>query len=354
MTAKERVEKVLRGGHAEKVPFTIYESKIPQCEAERMMRNQGLCILCRTSVFRVHLPEVKVTQYSWEENGRKRIRTLYETPVGTLSSVEEPAGFTSWHLKWLFEKPEDYKPLLFMIQNERYEPAYEEVLEKEKMMGGDGLFRAGIGSEPLQQLISRYMGTETFCYEWMERRDEVLKLYQAIAEQRRKVYPIVARSPLLHANYGGNVVPEIIGLENFEKYYVPHYQEAAEIMHRHGKLLGSHFDANCRLLAEAISRTDLDYIEAFTPAPDTDLTLAEARKAWPDKVLWLNFPSSLHLKSDEEVEKATVELLNELESVDGLIMGITEDIPPHRWPGSCQAIMAGLERHSREHPSLYR
>jgi len=28
----------------------------------------------------------------------------------------------------------------------------------------------------------------------------------------------------------------------------------------------------------------LDYIEAFTPAPDTDMTLAAARKAWPDKV----------------------------------------------------------------------
>ncbi len=188
----------------------------------------------------------------------------------------------------------------------------------------------------------------------MDRRDEILKLYDAATANRRRIYPLVARSPALHANYGGNVTPEIIGLDTFEKYYVPHYQEAAEIMHRHHKLIGTHLDGNCRLIAAAVGRTALDYIEAFTPAPDTDMTLAEARAAWPNKVLWLNFPSSVHLRSDAEVERMTVELLDQVPSVDGLIMGITEDIPRDRWQASCTAIMDGLERHAREHPERYR
>jgi hypothetical protein len=157
----------------------------------------------------------------------------------------------------------------------------------------------------------------------------------------------------MHANYGGNVTPEIIGLENFEKYYVQHYNEAAEVMHKHGKLIGCHFDANCKLLSKAIAGTALDYIEAFTPAPDTDMTLAEARRAWPNKVLWLNFPSSVHLRPDAEVEKTTIDLLNQAGNIDGLIMGITEDIPPDRWQNSCRAIMNGLERHARENQRLY-
>lgn len=353
MTPKERVEIALKGGHSGTVPFTIYESMAAHCQGERILRNGGLCLVVGVSVFKSFTPDVKITKYTEDYPDRQLVRTYYQTPVGTLSCLHQPAGFTSWNLEWLFKRPEDYRALLFLINNARYEPNYEVVLEKEKMLAGDGILRAGIGLEPLQQLISGFMGTETFCYEWMERRDEVLKLYQAIVEQRRKVYSLVAASPVLHANYGGNVVPEIIGLENFEKYYVPHYQEAALVMHRHGKLIGSHFDANCRLLAEAISRTDLDYIEAFTPAPDTDMSLSQARKAWPGKVLWLNFPSSVHLKSDREVEKATIELLNEVESVDGLIMGITEDIPAHRWPGSCLAIMAGLRKHAQQHPGLY-
>ena len=79
----------------------------------------------------------------------------------------------------------------------------------------------------------------------------------------------------------------------------------------------------------------------------------EARRAWPKQVLWLNFPSSQHLNPDAEVEQATVAMLQQLDRPDGLIMGITEDMPEDRWRGSCQAIMDGLERHARENPGLY-
>ena len=187
----------------------------------------------------------------------------------------------------------------------------------------------------------------------MERRDEVLSLYEILVENRRRIYPLVAASPADHANYGGNVTPEIIGPRVFEEYYLPHYHEAAEVMHRHGKLIGCHFDANNRIIADAIARTPLDYIEAFTPAPDTDMTLAEARTAWPDKVLWINFPSSVHLQPDQAVVQKTCDLLEEAGHGDGLLVGITEDMPPERWERSCSAIMDGLDRHAREHPSLY-
>jgi len=188
---------------------------------------------------------------------------------------------------------------------------------------------------------------ETFCLEWMDHRDEILTLYHAAAEKSRLVYPLIADSPALVVNYGGNVVPEVVSPQMFEQYFMPHYQEAADLLHRKGKKIGVHFDANCGPLAKQIAQTPLDYIEAFTPAPDTDMTLAEARQAWPDKVLWLNFPSSVHLKPDEEVERFTVSLLGQVSSTDGIIMGITEDLPPDRWQGSCRAIMDGLERHGQ-------
>lgn len=281
-------------------------------------------------------------------------RTLYETPLGSLSTLTQAAGFTDWYHERMFRTPSDYAPLRFLIQDEVYEPIYEAFARMEAEASEDAIFRANMGYEPLQDLISGiYMDTQDFCIEWMERRDEILKLYDALVENRRKIYSIVAQSPAGHINYGGNVMPEIIGLRNFERYFVPHYNEAAEVVHRHGKLIGCHFDANCRLLAGAIAATDLDYVEAFTPAPDTDMTLGEARQAWPSKVLWLNFPSSVHLRPDAEVERATVEMLDELPDVDGLIVGITEDMPPHRWQGSCLAIMDGLERHARERPKLY-
>jgi len=355
MTPRQRVEKSLRGGHGDRVPFTMYETMIPQCAAEREMRNRGLCIVKRVGCLKSHSPNVKFYSQTFHEGSRKMVRNFWETPRGTLTTLHEPAGFTTWHHERMYKKPEDYKAMLFLIDDEVCEPDYGAVASVDRAFGDDAIVRMGIGGEPMQSLISgMFFDTGQFCIEWMDNRDEIMKLYDALVEKRRSIYKIVADAPVLHANYGGNVVPEIIGLEMFEKYYVPHYNEAAEIMHKKGKLIGCHLDANCKLLAKAIAGTGLDFIEAFTPAPDTDMTLGEARQAWPDKALWLNFPSSVHLRPDAEVEQTTVDLLNQSDCMNGVIMGITEDMPPERWQNSCRAIMDGLDRHARENQDLYR
>lgn len=354
LTPRQRVELALQKKPIDRIPFTVYENMIPQCVAERTLRNRGLCIVKRMSVFSTHRPNVNIREEVFWKSGRQMTRTYYETPAGTLDTLTEAAGFTTWRHEPLFKSPDDYKALHFLIRDEEYSPDYAAFAQAEKDFGEDAIFRAGLGLEPLQTLISGgYLDTATFCMEWMDRRDEILTLYRALVEKRRQVYSLVAQSPARHANYGGNVVPEIIGLKTFEEYYVPHYNEAAEIMHQHGKLIGCHFDANCKTLAKAISGTDLDYIEAFTPAPDTDMTLAEACAAWSEKVLWLNFPSSVHLRGNAEIKQVTMDLLNQAGKIEGLIMGITEDIPAHRWQESCREIMDGLESHAGEHPDLY-
>ncbi len=346
-TPKEQIEIALHHGFSGRIPFSIYEEKIRQTAIERELRNRGLCIvnrripLCRTVYDRVKIVR---TGYH-DEAGRYLERTVWSTPVGEVSTLEEPAGFTRWrHEKW-FKSRDDYKVIKFILENENYVPDYSRWINAEKESGGDVIFRAKIGLEPLQSFISGHiMGMEDFCYEWMDSRDEILEIASIIRRKRLMMARIVADSPALHANYGGNVTPEIIGRDVFDQYYVPCYNEVADILHRKGKLLGCHFDANNKLIAQSIAETALDYIEAFTPAPDTDMTLDEARAVWKDKVLWLNFPSSQHLKSDSEIERITVEMFRNQNDLSGIIMGVTEDIPPERELYSCRAIMNGLDR----------
>ncbi|MGH7145214.1 MAG: hypothetical protein ACREJ2_13960 [Planctomycetota bacterium] len=354
LSPRERVLQVLHGGRADKVPFTLYDNKIYSCTAERLLRNRGLCIVPRRAPFKTHRPNVKTTQSIRWEGDRQWVTTHHETPVGVLTSLHEPVGFTNWVHEKLFKTPEDYRALEFFIRDERYEEDYAAFAQAQRDFGEDGLIRATIGLEPLQQLQSGgFMDMQQFCLEWMDHRDEVLKLYAALVAGRRQIYPLVAASPATHANYGGNVTPEVVSNKMFEQYYLPHYHEAAEALHRGGKRIGCHFDANCKRLAKLIGQADLDYIEAFTPAPDTDMTLGEARAAWPNRVLWINFPSSVHLRPDSEVAATAVELLEQLDRLDGILFAVTEDMPPERWQGSCTAIMDGLERHAREHPDRY-
>jgi len=326
----------------------MYQNMIPQCTAERQLRNDGLCIVVRRSVVATHTPNVTRETHRYVENGQPRVATVLHTPAGDLRTVEQPAGFTSWRLKRMFKRPEDYKALLLMVNDQQHTPDYGAYEKAERAFGEDAIFRAGIAPTPLHEIMVHWMGLETFAIEWAERRDEVLKLYDAMVEQRRKLYPLVAQSPALHANYGGNEVPEVMGLERFEEYVVPLYNEAGEIFRKHGKLLGAHLDGNNKLWAKAVADSALDYVEAFTPAPDSDMSLSEALQAWPRKVIWINFPSSVHLSPVETIEESTRQLIREAAPGNRLIIGITEDIPEDRWQANMLAISRVIGEEARE------
>lgn len=348
MTPCERIHASLRGERPAAIPFSVYECMLPSSDVLDDYKKRGLAVVHRFSVYDTSYPNCTITTTKLRQNGKNLVRTDIRTPAGDLHNFVEPAGFTSWTHKYLFTDENDYAALSFYLGDAVFTPRYDRADELAAGIDENTILRSNMGLEPLQHLISGgVFGTLNFGYQWMENRDEVIKLYEIMVEKRREIYPIVAASPVLHANYGGNVVPEIVGLEVFRDYYVPNYQEAAEVMHRCGKLIGVHFDANCSLFSEEIAKTDLDYIEAFTPSPDTDMTMREAREAWPDKTLWINYPSSVHLQSVESIEEVTVELCVAVEPGNGFIIGITEDLPKGREDVNYRAILDGIDRYER-------
>lgn len=342
MTPCKRVMTALHNELPDKIPFTSYENMVPRCTIERELRNRGLCIVKRIPSYKILHPNVTVKTYGYtDEKGRDVVRTVYTTPYGDLSKLTQAGNNTTWTHEHVFKTPDDYKALLFYIKDSVVKPNYDYITMEINKHGEDFVFRDQIVLEPLQALISDYMGAETFCYEWMDNQDEILKLYDALVGLARKVYAVVADGPLEFANYGGNVVPQIIGVKNFEQYYIPHYNEAAEILHKKGKLIGCHFDADNAPIMNAIAGTGLDYIEAYDAGISP--SVKEARKVWPGKVLWLNWPSAWHLHPIEEVHRDTVRLIEEAAPGNGFIIGITEDVPEERWQKNFTAIMDAID-----------
>ena len=349
MTPRERVEAALLGQMPDMVPFTVYENKLPTSEAERELRNDGLCIVeRRVPAYRVVRHEVSEEQVHFTgADGVARVRLTYHTPAGSLSALDRPVGFTTWHEERVFKTPEDYEAIEALIRDRNYVPNYEAMIERQELLGGDAIVRAGIGYSPLQEIIYVIMGLEQFAVQWADNRERVMRLYDALTDDRRKLYPIVAQSPALAVNYCGNVSPEVVGVERFERYILPHYEEAADAVHAQCKLLGVHMDANTRPLAAGIARSKIDYVEAFTPAPTCDMTVAEARAAWPGKALWINFPSSVHLEPVSAIEETTRRLLWEAAPGDRFLMGVTEDVPADRWRDNFRAILRVVREEGR-------
>jgi hypothetical protein len=94
-----------------------------------------------------------------------------------------------------------------------------------------------------------------------------------------------------------------------------------------GKRTLNHMDGLMRSLLDVVRDCPIDVIEAFNPKPDGNVSVAQAREAWPEKVLSINFPSSIHIASPERIRDMTIDLLRQAVPGQGFVMGITENVP---------------------------
>jgi len=225
-----------------------------------------------------------------------------------------------------FTGPGDYEALEALIRSKTYTSCYDHFLKADCMYGNQSLARPQTIYTPIQDLICKYMGVETFCIEWADRRDRLWHLCEAIAEDRRKRLELVAASPAHFAVIEGNVIPSVIGPERFEEYYMPYIEQACDILHSAGKLASAHFDDNNTILAELIGQTSLDIIESFTPPPDCDMPLPEALRLWRHKTIQINFPSSVHLRGPQAVSEKTADIIQQAAPGERFIVGVSEDI----------------------------
>jgi len=347
MTGRERLEAVFAGEMVDRLPFALKGWRIPHGEAEERLLAEGMCVLDSRSVCRTESPNVTTETVRSEGRQGHQIETHIHTPKGSLRTVSRPVveaqtERTSWQTEWPFKRPEDYAPIEYMIRDRQHMADYGPLLRAQVEAPDAAYFKTGAPGAPIHHVMYSLMGLEMFSVEWAERRDRVLGLCESMAQNQREIYTIVARSPAKVVQCGGNYAPDVLGRERFVDHVLPHWEEVGAILHQEGKLLGCHLDANNRLWAAEVGRSLLDWVEAFTPAPDTDMTLADARAAWPGKVLFLNFPSSVHLGSRDDIRETTLQLLRESAPGDRTVVGITENVPDDRWEESFSTILETL------------
>jgi Uroporphyrinogen decarboxylase (URO-D) len=119
----------------------------------------------------------------------------------------------------------------------------------------------------------------------------------------------------------------VIGRERFQRYLMPEYAKIMARIKGSGKLLAVHMDGNLQSLREDIAAADFDIVEAITPPPMGDVSLREARVCWPNKALWINFTSPMHLEPPDVIEAHTRALVAEAGTKRGFAISVTEDAP---------------------------
>jgi len=181
---------------------------------------------------------------------------------------------------------------------------------------------------------------------------QVARALEAIREVWRRALHIAAGSPATIVNLPDNINAPMIGLERFERYCMPLYSEAAAVLAGTDKVPIVHMDGSLRPLRDAVKACEHRVIESFCCTPDGDVSLREALAWWPDKVLWLNFPSSVHLYEQNVVREHADRLLADGGGTGRILIGLLENVPPFAWRQSLPAIAEAIEAYGE--PAAHR
>jgi hypothetical protein len=341
MTARERIEAALHGEWADRVPLSIYWNMLPRGDAERCLRNEGWAVVEWIRPYRVEMPHVEVWAREFYRDGVLNRREVVRTPVGEVSSVlqrDRGYGTSWWRVEHYVKRPEDYGVLEYMIRDTHYVPDYDGMRLAQERWGEDGYIFCQVLNVPMHHMMYELMGIERFSLDLHERPDDFFRLHDLLWDRHREAFGIAADSPAEYVVCGSNFHQDMIGASRFEQYYIPYLDEFADCLHGAGKLAGCHLDAPMRKLLDAVAGSRIDVVEALTPPPTCDVTVAEARTALPDKVLWINFPSSAHVFTREEIQAQTDRILREAAPGDRFLIGVTEDIPEGAWRNSLRVI----------------
>ncbi|MHB9131761.1 MAG: uroporphyrinogen decarboxylase family protein [Armatimonadota bacterium] len=329
MTPRERVLAVLAGDKPERVPFLIWNNKIPP-ELEARLLELGACVIVKSTVWREQWHGVEITREPLppQADGHPRTRTVFRTPAGDLSIMQAYRPGTIWLEKHLFDSPADYDALEAFLQARSYVPDFNTFRQHDAQYLGQCLARPATVHAPMHEVIYDLLGIENFCMEWVDNRERVLRLIELMTIDVDARVQLMADSPTHLCVIDGNTEVSIMGIDRYREYYLPHIHRSCERLHAVGKYAGAHLDGNNLLLADEVAQTSLDFIESFTPPPDCNLPLTEARHKWPEKTLLVNFPSSLHHGGPDAVRHDARELLREGVG-DGrhFVMGVIEDVP---------------------------
>jgi hypothetical protein len=329
-SSREQVKDVLAGKKPDRMPFIIWDNKLPSPEIERRLLELGACIIVKSTVWHSRLEgvEVRCEPLPPSADGHARTRTVYRTPAGEVSEIHIRMPGTSWGEKHLFSSPADYDALEALLRARRHTPAFDSFREADNRYPGQSIARPATVHNPLHEVIYELLGIEHFCLEWADNRERVLRLVDLMTADVDRRVQLMAESPAQLCVIDGNTEISVVGLRLYREFYLPHIERSCKTLHAAGKYTGAHLDGNNRLIVNEVAGTALDFIESFTPPPDCDLSLADARRLWPEKTIMSNLPSALHHQGAEAVRGHARALLKEGVG-DGrrFIMSVSEDLP---------------------------
>lgn len=345
MTMRDRMLALVQGRTHDRVPFVMYDGILPVEDVGAYLGRERVGRLKWSAVHRVEHPHCRFESETYQVEGAPWQRNTLHTPAGSIYEQRafEPAYETSSIRKHYVQEPADYEVLWAYLEDSIVLEDYERYHRDQAELGDMGLPLAAVERTPYQQLWVQWVGLDHLAYHLIDYPERVAHTMGLLRKRAREIFEIVRHSPAPFVDVPDNITAPTIGPRRFREHCVPLYDELADLLTEQNVPVFVHMDGDLKPLWQEIAASKVGGLDSFAPAPDNDTTVAQALSLWPDKCLWVNFPSSVHLRSYDEVRAVAEEMLAVGGQSGRLQIQISENVPYAVWRTSLPAIVDAID-----------
>ena len=324
MNILQRINAVLHGDRPDRVPLVPYDNLVPRGDFERELRDRGMGLCLRRGGVWSETPDVRVEYWAEGDMGY----TAYHTPEGAVRAgrrlhVGRISDDESVAAEWMIKAPQDYEPVIFMIENAVHHADYAGFLAPVRDLGADGIVRFE-GPTSAYEASEDYFSLEGWVAAQYEYPEHFARLLAALERRIARAMPLVLAGPGEFVSLG--CVSGVYGPRQHRRYVLPFHQKYVPELKAAGKICALHAHAlNLTSFLELVKESGIQVVEAFTPPPVGDLSVADARQAWgPDVVIWINFPETIFWLGKQATYDYTADLIKQDGATGRFVIGFTE------------------------------
>lgn len=345
MTMRERILAVIHGRELDEVPFVMYDALLPTDEVQQELGRERIGLMRWSNIHREVNPHSRFDIEEYDISGTKWQRKTLTAPAGVITEERafEPVYDSSSVRKHFLETPNDYEVFWSYLADSQVLPDYERYAREQHELGDDGIPLIAIERTPYQQLWVEWVGLDALSYHFSDYGEHVQHTIELLRQRARKIFDIVIDSPIIFIDFPDNITAPAIGPERFAEYCVPLYDELADRLAERDIPVFVHMDGDLKPLWELIASSKVRGIDSLSPTPDNDTSVGDAVRLWPDKRLFVNFPSSVHLRGYDEVRAEAEDILKAAGHTGNLQIQVSENCPLFAWRNSFHAIRDAID-----------
>ena len=330
-TIKERLLSAIVGEKVEEPVYLVYDAftKNPKVDWQSLY-DMGLGIINHVKLVDVKYPNMEIVESHSEQDGLRRRDVTYKTDKGELHEYflgDVGKGFLPWREESLIKTREDYRIMFRALEEAEFFPTNADYDQSEEELAGRGISIGSMERSPIQKIQIDYVGLERFSFDFADRLPELLDLHALMREQIKEMFKAAVKTKAMELKIWENMSIEILGPKVFKEFLVPVYEDIFAILEGSDKRLYPHYDGKLGLIKEDLKHIPFHGIDSLTPPPEGDLSIAEARKAWPDLFFWVHPTMDWFCRPVEEL-KFQIKEMTRAAGPYKYCLEISEDIPP--------------------------